>query len=181
MSKVGKLPIEIPAGVTVHVDGQKVTVKGPKGELSHVCVDQVTVSVQENQILTAIQHTDDKKYRWLTRTLIANMVAGVVTPFEKKLSVIGVGYDAKVQGNDLMLQLGFSHPIKFPIPANTSMTADKDAKGNPIVTIHSIDKQLVGEVAAKIRDMRKPEPYKGKGVRYFGEKIKLKAGKSSKK
>ena len=179
MSKIGKLPIIIPDSVTVTITDRLVVVKWPKGELSHEVLPCVILKQEEKELLVAVDTLDNAKYWWLTRTLIDNMVQGVTNGYEKKLKVIGVGYDAKVQWKSLALKLGFSHPLDFSIPDGISMEVEKDAKGNPIISIKWIDKQLVGQVAAKIRSYRKPEPYKGKWVRYFDEIVKIKPGKSA--
>ncbi len=175
MSRIGKLPITIPTGVTVTLSGQAVDVKGPKGALSLTAHSHVQVH-QENDILTiTVSNPDlqsDRALWGLTRMLVANMVIGVTTGYEKKLEINGVGFKAAVTGKSLHLNLGFSHPIDFPIPEGTTIAVDKN-----IVTISGIDKQLVGETAATIRRMKKPEPYKGKGIKYIDEVIRRKAGK----
>lgn len=178
MSRIGKLAIVIPEGVTVSLTDAVVTVKGPKGELTQTIPEGVVVDITEEVVVSIT--SDDHKNLWgLIRTLIFNMVEGVTTWFEKKLQVIGVGYSAKAQGQKLTLQLGLSHPVIHEVPATVTVTVDKDPKGNDMVVLQSIDKQLVGEQAAKIKAYRKPEPYKGKGIRYFGEYIKIKAGKTA--
>ena len=181
MSKIGKLPIAIPAGVEVTITNNLVKVKGPKGELEYQTLDCITLKQEENTIVVAVDTKDNRKFWGLTRTLIANMIEGVVNGYEKKLHIIGVGYGAQVQGNKIILSLGLSHKAEFELPTGVTASVEQDPKGNAILTLQSIDKQLVGQVAAKIRDLRKPEPYKGKGIRYFGEEIKLKPGKAAKK
>ncbi len=181
MSKIARVPVPIPEGVTVEITGQNVVVRGPKGELTHEIHPTVTAVVEDGQIVTSVQSEKDRKFRGLTRTLLANMVEGVTQGYEKKLHVIGVGFDAQVSGQKLNLSLGFSHKIHFDLPAGIAAATEKDPKGHSIITLTGIDKQLVGETAAKIRALRKPEPYKGKGVRYFGENIKLKPGKAAAK
>lgn len=181
MSKIGKKSIAIPSGVEVTIDGQKVSVKGSKGTLSYTLLQGVMAELKDGEVVVSIDH-DDKKNLWgLSRTLIANMVEGVSKGYEKKLQILGVGYTAKMQGTNIQLALGFSHPVVFTMPKEVVATIDKDPKGNDIITLVSIDKELIGETAAKIRALKKPEPYKGKGIRYIDEVIKLKAGKAAKK
>lgn len=177
MSRVGKKPIAIPSGVTVKIDGSTVTVKGPKGELTVTTVDHVTVA-QEDATLVVSRDGETRVARanhGLVRALVNNMVTGVTTGFTKQLEVKGIGYRADVKGSTLVLNLGYSHLIEYPIPADVSIEADK----NNNITISGIDKARVGQVAANIRDFRKPDRYKGKGIRYMGEHIVLKAGKSA--
>lgn len=181
MSKIGKKEIILPAGVELKLIDNLVAVKGPKGSLDYQVLSGVTVVVEGNVIKTSIDNDENKKFWGLTRTLIANMIEGVTTGYTKKLMILGVGYGAKVQGQTIQLSLGFSHPVKFDLPKAVTVTAEKDPKGNDILTFTSIDKQLLGQMVAKIRDLKKPEPYKGKGIRYIDEVIKLKAGKTSKK
>lgn len=181
MSKIGKKPIIIPEGVDIQLEGKLVKVKGPKGELSYEALDCVGIKKEENTVVVSIDHDDNKKFWGLTRTLIANMVEGVTNGYEKKLHIIGVGYGAQLQGKKLVLSLGFSHKINFEVPDGIEVSVEQDPKGNSILTLKSIDKQLLGEVAAKIKAYKKPEPYKGKWIRYFGEFIKLKPGKAAKK
>jgi large subunit ribosomal protein L6 len=178
MSRVGKKPIIIPAAVEVTVKDSAVTVKGPKGALTQKVDPSVKVEIQDKEIVISVAEPEEKRQRayWgLFRKLIANMVQGVVSGFEKKLEINGVGYRVALQGNTLVLNLGFSHPIKFPLPAGISALVD-----NNQITISGVDRQLVGEVAANIRKLRKPEPYKGKGIKYVGEVIRRKAGKAAK-
>jgi large subunit ribosomal protein L6 len=178
MSRIGKQPIEVPSGVDVAVDGSRVTVKGPRGTLEQTFHAEVRI-VREDGVVRVERVGEDGFHRalhGLTRTLIANMVEGVTKGFEKRLEIVGVGYRAQLRGSDIELALGFSHPvhvqppqgIEFEVPAPTRITV----RGN--------DKQMVGEVAANIRKLRKPEPYKGKGIRYEGERVRKKAGKAAK-
>ncbi|MFH0828616.1 MAG: 50S ribosomal protein L6 [Candidatus Kerfeldbacteria bacterium] len=175
MSRVGKKPVPIPAGVTVTIDSGRCTVKGPKGELSIALHRNVVVNVTDSAVNVNVANTDEKRDRalWgLYRMLISNCIDGVQRGFSKQLEVKGVGYRASVEGKDLVLNLGFSHPIRFPIPGGIAVTVEKN-----IITVQGIDKQHVGEIAAMIRQLRKPEPYKGKGIRYVGEYVRQKAGK----
>ena len=179
MSRIGKLPITLPSGVDVAVEDRMVTVKGPKGTLAHQVAAPITVSRSDGEI--QVSRPDDervsKSLHGLTRTLIANMVTGVTDGYEKKLEIVGVGYRVLSKGaNQLEFQLGYSHPITFDAPEGITFTVDGPTKFG----VQGIDKQLVGEVAAKIRKLRKPEPYKGKGVRYAGEQIRRKVGKAGK-
>jgi len=181
MSRIGKLPVVLVEGVTATITDETITIKGPKGELSQAIVGGVTVKEEEGTVVVSIDDDSKKAFWGLMRALINNMVVGVTQGYEKKLQVIGVGYSAKVQGSNLLLNLGYSHPVNHALPASVTAVVDKDPKGNDMVVLQSIDKQLVGEQAAKIRAYRKPEPYKGKGVRYLGEHIKMKAGKTAAK
>jgi large subunit ribosomal protein L6 len=178
MSRIGRLPIEIPAGVTVTADGQLVTVKGPKGELSLTVASPIQARVEENQVL--VTRPDDEResrsLHGLTRTLIANQIIGVTQGYSKSLEVVGTGYRVQAKGSNVEFALGYSHPITVEPPAGISFTVE----GNNKLTVSGIDKQAVGEVAANIRKLRKPEPYKGKGVRYAGEVVRRKAGKAGK-
>jgi len=178
MSRIGRLPIEIPSGVAVTVDGSAVTVKGPKGELALTVAEPIEVKVEEGQIL--VTRPDDEResrsLHGLTRTLIANQIVGVTQGYSKALEIVGTGYRVQAKGSALEFALGFSHPITVEPPAGISFAVE----GNNKVTVHGIDKQAVGEVAANIRKLRKPEPYKGKGVRYAGEVVRRKAGKAGK-
>ncbi|MDX9882144.1 MAG: 50S ribosomal protein L6 [Prolixibacteraceae bacterium] len=182
MSRIGKLPINIPAGVTVTVsDSNLVTVKGPLGTLTQQVNPAISVSV-ENGVLAVSRPTDQKDHRsmhGLYRALINNMVAGVSKGFETKLELVGVGYRAEVQGQVLDLVLGYSHHTYIALPPEVKVEAVSDKRSNPIVTLKSCDKQLLGQVAAKIRSFRMPEPYKGKGVKFQGEVLRRKAGKSA--
>jgi len=178
MSRIGKLPIVIPEWVTVSQADGVVSVKWPKWELTQRIPAGVVVAIADE--VTVSTTSDEHKNLWgLMRTLIFNMTEGVTTWFEKKLQVIGVWYSAKAQGQKLTLNLGLSHPVLHEVPDGVNVTVDKDPKGNDMVVLQSIDKQLVGEQAAKIKAYRKPEPYKGKGIRYLGEYIKIKAGKTA--
>ena len=178
MSRIGKLPIPVPAGVEVKIDGQTVEVKGPKGTLTHEVPAPIAVALEEGTVV--VTRPDDERLsrslHGLTRTLIANNITGVTTGFSKGLEIVGTGYRVTAKGNDLEFALGYSHPILVQPPVGISFTVD----GNTKVTVHGISKQAVGEVAANIRKLRKPEPYKGKGVRYAGEVVRRKAGKSGK-
>ncbi len=178
MSRIGRLPIEIPAGVDVTVNGSDVTVKGPKGELSLTVKEPITVELADNQVLVT-RPNDERESRslhGLTRTLIANQVLGVTQGYSKGLEVVGTGYRVTARGTAVEFALGFSHPVVVEPPAGITFTVE----GNNRMTVSGIDKQAVGEVAANIRKIRKPEPYKGKGVRYAGEVVRRKAGKSGK-
>lgn len=181
MSRIGKLPIDIPQGVTVDIKDNLVTVKGPKGELSEQMHKKIKVEIKDNQVIVK-RPGDDKFSRslhGLTRNLINNMVIGVTEGFKKELEIVGVGYKAQAQGSKITLNLGYSHPIEYKAPEGITFEQDKDKKN--IITVTGINKQVVGEVAAKIRSYRKPEPYKGKGVKYVGEYIARKAGKTAAK
>jgi large subunit ribosomal protein L6 len=180
MSRIGRKPITVPAGVDVSVDGSMVTVKGPKGTLTHTVVEPITVERQEDGSVTVSRPDDERDSRarhGLTRTLIANMVVGVTEGYEKGLEIVGTGYRVQAKGSDLEFALGYSHPIIFPAPDGISFAVESPTKFKVV----GIDKQQVGEVAANIRKLRKPEPFKGKGVRYEGEVVRRKAGKAGKK
>ena len=178
MSRIGRLPIEIPTGVDVTVTGSAVTVKGPKGELALTVANPIEVKIEDGQLL--VTRPDDEResrsLHGLTRTLIANQIIGVTTGYSKGLEIVGTGYRVQAKGGSLEFALGFSHSITVDPPAGISFAVE----GNNKLTVHGIDKQAVGEVAANIRKLRKPEPYKGKGVRYAGEVVRRKAGKSGK-
>jgi len=180
MSRIGKLPITVPSGVDVAIDDALVTVKGPKGTLSHAVAAPIIVERAEDGVLEVKRPDDERTSRslhGLTRTLINNMVVGVTEGYEKKLEIVGVGYRVLPKGpTQLEFQLGYSHPIIFDAPEGITFTTEGPTK----LGVVGIDKQLVGEVAAKIRKLRKPEPYKGKGVRYAGEQIRRKVGKAGK-
>ena len=184
MSRIGKLPIEIPAGVNVSVsDTNMVTVKGKLGELSQQVDPNVTVNVEDGTI-TLERNTDAKEHRamhGLYRSLLNNMVIGVSEGFPIKQEFVGVGYKASVEGQVLEMSLGYSHNIFFELPAEVKAEAVTERGKNPVLTLTSHDKQLVGQVASKIRAMRKPEPYKGKGIKFVGEELRKKAGKSAEK
>ena len=178
MSRIGKLPIAIPEGVAISQADDVVTVKGPKWELTQTIPAWVVITIADEVVVSIT--ADEHKNLWgLIRTLIFNMTEWVTKWFEKKLQVIGVWYSAKAQGQKLTLNLWLSHPVYHDVPAGVSVAVDKDPKGNDMVVLTSIDKQLVGEQAAKIKAYRKPEPYKWKGIRYFGEYIKIKPGKTA--
>lgn len=183
MSRIGKSPVTIPSGVDVKVDGTIVTVKGSKGELTQEIDSCVTLNIADG-IITFTRESDSPAHRakhGLYRSLVNNMCIGVSEGFKKELEVIGVGYRANADGQILELSLGFSHPFVIELPKEIKVTTES-AKGKaPVVTLESHDKQLVGQVAAKIRSLRKPEPYKGKGVRYKGEEVRRKAGKTAAK
>ena len=175
MSRIGKKPVLVPAGVTASVEGQTVKVKGPKGALQAVLADDVAVKLDKS-VITVEPRGDSKRARALwgtSRTQVANLVAGVTKGFEEKLEITGVGYRAAVQGKQLNLQLGFSHDVNFPIPQGITIATPKPTE----IVVTGIDKQQVGQVAAEIRGFRPPEPYKGKGVKYSGEYIFRKEGK----
>lgn len=178
MSRIGKLPIALPSGVTVDVKDSAVEVKGPKGALSQALVDRVSVEVADGQLVVhrADEERQSRANHGLMRSLLNNMVQGVSQGFKKELEVIGVGYRAAVKGKTLEMNLGFSHPVVYPIPDGISIEVDKAG----IISVEGVDKQQVGQVAAEIRSWRKPDSYKGKGVRYRGERVSLKAGKSAK-
>lgn len=181
MSRIGKSPVTIPSGVEVKVDGNAISVKGPKGELTQVMDTCVSMSVEDGTI-SFTRESDSPDHRakhGLYRALVKNMIEGVSEGFKKELEVVGVGFRASNQGQRLELALGFSHPIVFEIPSEVKVSTVSEKGKAPIVTLESHDKQLVGQVAAKIRSLRKPEPYKGKGVRFKGEEIRRKAGKSA--
>jgi len=178
MSRIGRLPIAIPAGVDVKIDGSSVTVKGPKGELSLVVASPIEAKIEDGQIL--VTRPDDERasrsLHGLTRTLISNQITGVTEGYTKGLEIVGTGFRVAAKGASLEFALGYSHSITIDPPAGISFTVE----GNNKLTVVGIDKQAVGEVAANIRKLRKPEPYKGKGVRYAGEVVRRKAGKSGK-
>ena len=184
MSRIGKAPISIPQGVEISISkGNRVTVKGPKGELSQQVDPDLVVEVdQENGEIVIKRPTDQKRHRsvhGLYRALIFNMVEGVSNGFVKELELVGVGYRASNTGQLLELTVGYSHPVMFYIPDEVKVEAIMEKGKNPTVRLESIDKQLIGQVAAKIRSFRKPEPYKGKGIRFVGEEIRRKAGKTA--
>jgi large subunit ribosomal protein L6 len=179
MSRIGKLPVTIPTGVDVTIDGQQVTVKGPKGTLSHIVAEPIVVARDDGAI--TVSRPDDervsKSLHGLSRTLIANMVTGVTSGYSKTLEIVGTGYRVTAKGSDLEFALGFSHSITVPAPDGISFRVEAPTR----FAVEGIDKQKVGEVAANIRKLRKPDPYKGKGVRYQGEVVRRKAGKAGKK
>lgn len=178
MSRIGKLPVAIPAGVKVSLDGNKMTVQGPKGSLSQDLHERMSIAVETEQIIVK-RSTDsktDSALHGLTRALINNMVVGVTTGFKKDLEINGVGYRAEISGKVLTLSLGYSHPVVYELPEGISVEVEKQTK----LSVSGIDKQQVGSAAAKIRSFRKPEPYKGKGIKYADERIVRKAGKAGK-
>ncbi|MFM7597211.1 MAG: 50S ribosomal protein L6 [Actinomycetota bacterium] len=180
MSRIGRLPIAIPSGVDVAIDGQEITVKGPKGTLTHTIVEPISVGRQDDGTLVVTRPNDERDARarhGLTRTLVANMVIGVTQGYEKGLEIVGTGYRVQAKGKNLEFALGYSHPIVFEAPDGISFAVETPTKFKVI----GVDKQQVGEVAANIRKLRKPEPFKGKGVRYEGEVVRRKAGKAGKK
>ena len=181
MSRIGKNPIAIPAGVTVEVNNAIVTVKGKLGQLTQNYTNNVTVKVEDGQVIVerAADSKQERAQHGLYRALINNMVAGVSTGFTKELELVGVGYRASNQGQKLDLALGFSHNIVLEIASEVTLETISEKGKNPIVKLTSFDKQLLGQVAAKIRGFRKPEPYKGKGVKFVGEVLRRKAGKSA--
>ncbi len=181
MSKIWKNPIQLPQGVQVTLDNNIVTVKGPKGILSFPLAHGITASLEDTVLHIECNNQENRKYRGTSRAIIAHMVHGVNEGYTKSLQVIGVWYDAMVQWNSIQFKLWFSHPVTFPIPDGVSVKVDKDPKWNAIISLASHDKQLIGQTASKIRDLKKPEPYKGKWIRYLNEVIKLKAGKTAKK
>ena len=184
MSRIGKAPINLPSGITIDVSkGNLVTVKGPKGELQQQVDPDLGIGVEDG-VITVTRPTDSKRHRsmhGLYRSLISNMVTGVNEGYKLDLEVVGVGYRAENKGQLLILTVGYSHPIYFVIPDEVQVSTTTEKGKAPVVTLESIDKQLVGQVAAKIRAFRKPEPYKGKGIRFKGEEIRRKAGKTASK
>ncbi|UOE42614.1 50S ribosomal protein L6 [Agromyces larvae] len=178
MSRIGRLPIDIPAGVDVKIDGSAVTVKGPKGELSLTVASPIEVKVEENQVI--VTRPDDERasrsLHGLTRTLIANDIVGVTQGYSKALEIVGTGYRVAQKGSAVEFALGFSHPVTVEPPAGITLVVE----GNNKLTVSGISKQAVGETAANIRKIKKPEPYKGKGIRYAGEVVRRKAGKAGK-
>ncbi|MCO6500666.1 MAG: 50S ribosomal protein L6 [Vicingus serpentipes] len=183
MSRIGNAPIEIPQGVEVQVEKGLVTVKGPKGELTQDIDTAITVEVDGN-VINVKRHTEQKDHKakhGLYRSLVNNMVEGVSKGYKTQQELVGVGYRASNQGQKLDLLLGYSHNIVIELPSEIKVTTESERGKNPVITLESHDKQLIGHVAAKIRSLRKPEPYKGKGVKYVGEHIRRKAGKSAAK
>lgn len=175
MSRIGKKPVELPSGVTASVSGQTVEIKGPKGTRSFQATDDVTITVEDNGVSVMPRGSSKRaRQQWgMSRTMVANLVTGVTSGFKKELEITGVGYRAQMQGNVLKLNLGLSHDVDFPVPDGVTVAAPKPTE----IIIEGIDQQLVGQVAANIREWRKPEPYKGKGIRYKGEFIFRKEGK----
>src|SRR5438270_9104389 len=179
MSRIGKLPIAVPAGVDVTIDGRTVSVKGPKGTLTHTVAEPITVERDEDGTLAVRRPDDERRSRslhGLSRTLVFNMIVGVTQGYEKKMEIHGVGYRVAAKGSDLEFALGYSHPVPVKAPDGISFAVETPTR----FSVSGIDKQQVGEVAANIRKLRKPDPYKGKGVRYSGEKIRRKVGKTGK-
>jgi large subunit ribosomal protein L6 len=177
MSRIGRKPITVPNGVTVSVDGATVKVKGPKGELERTFEPSMKVRVEDNEVLVE-RPNDDKRERalhGLTRALLANMVTGVTEGFKKTLEIVGVGYRAEKKGKNLVVSVGYSHPVNYPEPEGITLTTPAPTT----IVIEGIDKQKVGQVAAELREFRRPEPYKGKGIRYQGEQVRRKAGKTA--
>lgn len=183
MSRIGKSPVTVPSGVEVKVDGNVVTVKGPKGELTQEMDSCVSMSINEGSVsFTRESDTPDHRAKHgLYRSLVNNMCIGVSEGFKKELEVVGVGYRANASGQRLELSLGYSHPFVIELPKEIKVSTVSEKGKAPIITLESHDKQLVGQVAAKIRSLRKPEPYKGKGVKYVGEELRRKAGKTAAK
>jgi large subunit ribosomal protein L6 len=178
MSRIGRLPIPVPSGVEINLDGAAVTVKGPKGTLSHTVVEPIKVE-KDSDTLVISRPDDERRSRalhGLTRTLVANMVTGVTAGYSKTLEIVGVGYRVQAKGSDLEFALGFSHPVPVKAPDGIRFEVQTPTR----FVVHGIDKQQVGEVSAKIRGLRKPDPYKGKGVRYQGEVVRRKVGKTGK-
>jgi len=183
MSRIGKSPITIPSGVDVKVDSNVVTVKGSKGQLTQEMDSCISMSIEDG-VITFTRESDSPAHRakhGLYRSLVQNMIVGVSEGFKKELEVIGVGYRANANGQLLELSLGYSHPFVFEIPSEIMVSAVTEKGKAPLVTLESFDKQLIGQVASKIRSLRKPEPYKGKGVRFKGEEVRRKAGKTASK
>ena len=181
MSRIGKAPIAIPAGVTVTVSGEKVTVKGPKGTLEQTVHSDLSVKVEDGHVVVT-RPTDDREHRaqhGLWRALIHNMVVGVSEGYRKEMELVGVGYRATATGQVLELALGYSHAIYIKLPPEVKVEAKSERNKNPMIILESDDKQLLGQVCAKIRSLRKPEPYKGKGIKFVGEIIRRKSGKSA--
>ena len=185
MSRIGKLPISIPAGVTVSLKDNVVTVKGPKGELSQKVDPSIIVKVEDNQVTFAIDEkslVDVKQkqaFHGLYRALVNNMVVGVSEGYKKTMELVGVGYRVSYQGNIVELSLGYTHPIYIQLPAEVKVETKSERNQNPIITLESADKQLLGQICAKIRSFRMPEPYKGKGILFQGEVIRRKSGKTA--
>jgi large subunit ribosomal protein L6 len=183
MSRIGKLPITIPSGVTVDIKPTMVTVKGPKGTLHQKVEDGISMSMEGNT-LTLARATEQKRHKalhGLYRSLVSNMVKGVTEGYKMEQELVGVGYRASAQGQMLDLVLGYSHHVVFELPAEIKVATRQERGQNPIITLESYDKQLIGQVAAKIRSLRVPEPYKGKGIKFVGETLRRKAGKSAAK
>ena len=179
MSRIGRLPVPVPGGVDITIDGSTVSVKGPKGQLSHTVAAPITVEKREDGTLLVQRPDDERESRalhGLSRTLIANMITGVTEGYTKTLEIVGVGYRVQARGSDLEFALGYSHPVPVRAPEGITFTVESPTR----LRVTGIDKQLVGQVAANIRGLRRPDPYKGKGVRYQGEVVKRKVGKTGK-
>ena len=179
MSRIGRLPIPVPSGVEIAIDDREVTVKGPKGTLSHLVASPIVIERSDDGTLQVTRPDDERASRalhGLTRSLVANMVTGVTDGYVKRLEIVGVGYRVQARGADLEFALGFSHPVLIPAPAGITFAVESPTR----FSVSGIDKQQVGEVAAKIRKLRRPDPYKGKGVRYAGEQVRRKVGKAGK-
>jgi large subunit ribosomal protein L6 len=179
MSRIGKLPITVPSGVDVNIDGRTVTVKGPKGTLSHTVIEPITIERDDTGAVVVKRPDDERRskaFHGLSRTLVNNLMLGVTAGYEKKLEIVGVGYRVALKGGNLEFALGFSHPVVVQPPEGITFAVESPSK----FSVQGIDKQLVGETAANIRKIRKPEPYKGKGVRYAGENVRRKVGKTGK-
>jgi large subunit ribosomal protein L6 len=182
MSRIGKLPVNLPKGVTVNVsDTNLVSVKGPLGELTQTVDKDLKVEVVENEVILSrpSESKNHKSLHGLYRALINNMVVGVSEGYKKNLELVGVGYRAEAKGQNLEMSLGFSHEVNILLPDEVKVATKTERRANPIITLTSIDKQLIGHVAAKIRSLRPPEPYKGKGIKFVGEQLRRKAGKSA--
>ncbi|MBN1109017.1 MAG: 50S ribosomal protein L6 [Bacteroidales bacterium] len=182
MSRIGKLPVNLPAGVTVNISSDNlVSVKGPLGELTRVVDKDINIEINDNQVVIT-RPSESKRHKsmhGLYRALIANMVTGVSEGYKKELELVGVGYRAEAKGQQLEMSLGYSHDIIMMLPDEVKIETKTERRSNPIITLKSIDKQLIGHVAAKIRSLRPPEPYKGKGIKFVGEQLRRKAGKSA--
>jgi large subunit ribosomal protein L6 len=178
MSKIGKKPILIPEGTEIKIDGQKVFIKGPKGQLFREIPSEIKIQVRNNKIfiLPEVESIFNKKFWGTTRSILANMVNGVSKGFEKKLEIQGIGFKAAIEGDEIILNVGYSHPVKIKIPQNLKILIEKN-----IISVSGIDKEMVGQFAAVIRKIKTPEPYKGKGIRYLGEQVRKKAGKKAEK
>ncbi len=177
MSRIGKRPVPLPKGVTAQVDGHRITVKGPKGEISRTMHDALSLTVEDGNVV--VKRPSDESFHkalhGLTRTLVANMVEGVTKGYQKALEIQGVGYKAEPKGQEIQLLVGYSHPVRYKPPQGIKIVIEN----NTLVKIEGVDKELVGQVAAEIRSVRPPEPYKGKGIRYQGEQVRRKAGKTA--
>ena len=183
MSRIGKAPINLPEGVSITIDKNVVNVKGPKGELTQEIDPDITCKVEDG-VVTLERPTEQKRHKslhGLYRSLVSNMVEGVSNGYKKEMELVGVGYKAAVQNNVLELNLGYSHSIYFAVPEEIKVSAETEKGKNPKVIVEGIDKQLVGQISAKIKSLRKVEPYKGKGIRFIGEQIRRKAGKTAAK